>query len=81
MFTSISLSLYGAQNELLEATAGRLLPLRLNVVVYLELGLVGLLCCSVLQLSDGERERKEFRHEGVDECVGCSTDWERKSRK
>lgn len=42
---------------LLEATAGRLLPPRLDVVVYLELGLVGLLRRSVLQLPGGDRQR------------------------
>lgn len=42
---------------LLEATAGSLLPLRLDVVMYLELGLVGLLRRSVLQLPGGNRER------------------------
>lgn len=43
---------------LLEAAAGRLLPLSLDVVVYLELGLVGLLRRSVLQLPGGDRDRK-----------------------
>lgn len=61
---------------LLEATAGSLLPLRLNVVVYLELGLVWLLCRSVLQLPGGDRERQEVTADaGGGGCVGCSTDW------
>lgn len=40
------------------ATAARLVLLRLDVVVYLELGLILLLRRSVLQLPDGERERE-----------------------
>lgn len=61
---------------LLEATAGSLLPLRLDVVVYLELGLVWLLCRSVLQLPGGDRERQEVAADaGGGGCVGCSTDW------
>lgn len=61
---------------LLEATAGRLLPLRLDVVVYLELGLVGLLRRSVLQLPGGDREIQEVTADaGGGGRVGCSTDW------
>lgn len=61
---------------LLEATAGRLLPLRLDVVVYLELGLVGLLRRSVLQLPGGDREIEEVTADaGGGGRVRCSTDW------
>lgn len=61
---------------LLEATAGRLLPLRLDVVVYLELGLVGLLRRSVLQLPGGDRETEGVTADaGGGGRVGCSTGW------
>lgn len=59
---SLSLSLFlrclslPGNHDQLQTTAARLLLLRLDVVVYLELGLVGLLCHSVLQLPDGERD-------------------------
>lgn len=44
--------------------------------MYLELGLVGLLCRSVLQLPGGDRERQEVTADaGGGGCVGCSTDW------
>lgn len=62
--------------RLLEATAGRLLPLRLDVVVYLELGLVGLLRRSVLQLPGGDRETEGVTADaGGGGRVGCSTAW------
>lgn len=54
---SVCLSLPGDQDQLHVATAARLVLLRLDVVVYLELGLIGLLCRSVLQIPDGERDR------------------------
>lgn len=46
------------QDQLHEATAAGLVLLRINVVVYLELGLVLLLCRSVPELPGGERETR-----------------------
>lgn len=68
----VSLSLPGDQDQLHEATAAGLVLLRLDVVVYLELGLIWLLCRSVLQLPDGERDRK-LDTEGVDVWDGAQT--------
>lgn len=63
----------------LHATAACLLLLRLDVVVNLKLGLVGLLCGSVLQLPDGDREKERERcwkleTEGVDVWDAAQTE-------
>lgn len=55
---SLCVSLPGDQCQLHVATAARLVLLSLDVVVYLELGLILLLGGSVLQLPDEERRRK-----------------------
>ncbi|MEQ2262413.1 hypothetical protein XENORESO_010918 [Xenotaenia resolanae] len=67
------------QHLLPEAAAARLVLLRINVVVNLELGLIWLLCGSVLQLPDrekekereGGRQREEVRSRGVDVWDGA----------
>lgn len=79
------ISLRGVQLLLPEPAAARLVLLRFDVVMKLELGLVWQLRCSVLQLPDREkekergRERQEVRSRGGG-CVGWSTDRANKSR-
>lgn len=55
---SLRVSLPSDQHQLHQATAARLVLLGLDVVVYLELGLVGLLRRSVLQLPDRETRQE-----------------------
>lgn len=59
---SLSFSLLG--DGLHEATAAGLVLLRLDVVVELELGFVGLLRRSVLQLPDGRENKREKQKPG-----------------
>lgn len=72
------LSLPDYQHQL-RATTASLVLLRLDVVVYLELGLIWLLRRSVLQLPDRERERwRKLDAEVADVWDGAQTGWANK---
>lgn len=72
-FICMCLSLPDYQHQL-RATAASLVLLRLDVVVYLELGLIWLLRRSVLQLPDRERERcRKLDAEVADVWDGAQT--------
>lgn len=72
-FICMCLSLPDYQHQL-RATTASLVLLRLDVVVYLELGLIWLLRRSVLQLPDRERERcRKLDAEVADVWDGAQT--------